>query len=83
LRVIDEALTTLDGLGPEAWERDAIDAAIRGMEESLGLKPRKFIPVLYVATMGRRHGIPLFESLVILGRERSLHRLRAARGRLE
>jgi len=38
--------------------------------------------VLYVAVMGRPTGIPLFDSLAILGRERALARLRAARARL-
>jgi glutamyl-tRNA synthetase len=39
--------------------------------------------VLYVAIMGRPQGIPLFESVELLGRERTLSRLRAARGVLE
>ncbi|WP_374761728.1 hypothetical protein [Tepidiforma sp.] len=52
------------------------------LEEPLGMKLRKFIPVLYVAVMGRPTGIPLFDSLAILGRERALARLRAARARL-
>jgi hypothetical protein len=33
--------------------------------------------------MGRPQGIPLFDSLAILGRERSLQRLRTARATLE
>jgi glutamyl-tRNA synthetase len=31
---------------------------------------------------GRTVGLPLFESLVVLGREQTLHRLEAARERL-
>jgi glutamyl-tRNA synthetase len=43
------------------------------------MKLRKFVSVLYVAIMGKPQGIPLFDSLVILGRERTLQRLRTAR----
>ena len=83
LAVVDAALASLDAIGEAAWERDAIEAAIRGMEAVLALKPRKFISVLYVAEMGRAQGIPLFDSLGLLGRARSLARLRAARAMLE
>ena len=83
LAVVDTALASLDAIGEAAWERDAIEAAIRGMEAVLALKPRKFISVLYVAEMGRAQGIPLFDSLGLLGRARSLARLRAARAMLE
>ncbi|MCA9854868.1 MAG: hypothetical protein KC482_14995, partial [Dehalococcoidia bacterium] len=40
---------------------------------------RKFVPVLYVAIMGKAQGIPLFESIAILGRRESHARI--ARGR--
>ncbi|MGD9935030.1 MAG: glutamate--tRNA ligase, partial [Dehalococcoidia bacterium] len=73
----------LDAVAAEVWVKERIEAAIRGMEEPLGMKLRKFASVLYVAAMGRGSGIPLFDSLEILGRERSLDRLRRARGLLE
>jgi glutamyl-tRNA synthetase len=38
--------------------------------------------VVYTAVEGRRAGLPLFESIVLLGRERALTRIRAARARL-
>ena len=64
-------------------ENDAVETAIRGLEGPLEMRLRKFVAVLYVAEMGRPQGIPLFDSLVLLGRERSLQRLRTARARLE
>ncbi len=83
VRVLDTALVALDGVGDgEAWTKEAIEAAIRGMEEHLGMKPRKFVSVLYVATMGTPQGIPLFDSMALLGRDRTLARLRGARARL-
>jgi glutamyl-tRNA synthetase len=82
VRVLDEALVRLNGIEQADWTAGSVEAALRGLEEPLGMKLRKFIPVLYVAVMGRRTGIPLFDSVAILGRERSLARVRAARARL-
>jgi glutamyl-tRNA synthetase len=82
LRVVDAALLALDPVGEEAWEVTTVEAAIRGMEQTLELKLRKFVSVLYVAEMGSPAGIPLFDSLALLGRERSLARLRTARAKL-
>lgn len=83
VRVLDTALVALDAVGDAgAWTKEAVEAAIRGMEERLELKLRKFVSVLYVAVMGTPAGIPLFDSMALLGRERTLARLRAARARL-
>jgi glutamyl-tRNA synthetase len=49
---------------------------------ALGLKPRKVMGLVYTAIQGASSGIPVFESIGLLGRERTLHRLRAARARL-
>lgn len=64
------------------WRADALhDVTIAiGERFSLGLGKAQF-PVR-VAVMGRDVGPPLFESLVVLGRERALARLRRARERL-
>jgi glutamyl-tRNA synthetase len=48
----------------------------------LGLKPAKVMGLVYTAIQGASSGIPVFESIAILGRERSLHRLRAAKALL-
>jgi glutamyl-tRNA synthetase len=63
-----------------AWTVDAID--LRGVIEALGVKARKVMPALYAAVEGRAQGLPLFDSIWLLGRERALERLRAARERL-
>jgi glutamyl-tRNA synthetase len=62
------------------WTLDAID--LRPAVTGLGLNTRKVMPALYVAIEGRAKGLPLHEAVYALGRERSLGRLRAARGRL-
>jgi glutamyl-tRNA synthetase len=80
---LDAALLALDAVPADGWTKDAIEQAIRGMEAPLGAKLRKFIPVLYVAIEGRAQGIPLFDSIELIGRERTLARLRSARARIE
>ena len=62
------------------WTPEAVD--LRGVVDGLGLKARKVMPALYAAVEGRHAGLPLFDSIVLLGRERTLARIRAARARL-
>jgi glutamyl-tRNA synthetase len=62
------------------WTLDAVD--LRPTLEGLGVKPGKVMKAIYAAVEGRAAGLPLFDSIVILGRERTLARLRAARSRL-
>ena len=82
-RVIDAALLALDRVAESDWDKESVEQAVRSMEASLEMKLRKFVPVLYVAEMGRPQGIPLFDSMALLGRERTLQRLRAARMQVE
>jgi len=56
-----------------------IEAVLRGaLVDGLGLKPRNAFGPVRVAITGRRVSPPLFESMELLGRERSLTRLRSA-----
>jgi glutamyl-tRNA synthetase len=50
--------------------------------EALGVKPGKVMHILYTAIEGRSQGLPLFDSISMLGRASALQRLRAARARL-
>jgi glutamyl-tRNA synthetase len=73
------ALAALEPLGE--WRADAIKGALdAALVEKLGLKPRHAFTPLRVAITGRTVSPPLFESMELLGRERSLARLRAAIG---
>lgn len=83
LQVLDAALRALAAVPEEGWTREAVEAAVRGLEAAVGAKLRKFVAILYVAVMGRPQGIPLFDSMALLGRERTLLRLRQARAKLE
>ena len=76
--VLDAALTALDGL--TEWTGVTIEAALKSaLLEGLELKPRKAFGPLRVAVTGASVSPPLFESMELLGRERSLRRLRAGR----
>jgi len=76
--VLQAAHEALAGL--ESWTRDAIEAALRAaLVEGLGMKPNKaFGGAVRVAVTGRRVGPPLFESIELLGRDRTLARLAGA-----
>ncbi len=62
------------------WSLDAL--ALQPVTEALGIKFRKAAPAVYAAVEGVHRGLPLFDSMYLLGRERTLGRLRAARARL-
>ena len=63
----------------QAWETSNIEHALRtALVEELGLKPRNAFGPVRVAVTGSRISPPLFESLELLGRERSLGRLEGA-----
>jgi glutamyl-tRNA synthetase len=65
-----------------AWDADALKAALEEVGAARGLKLGKAQAPVRVAVTGRAVGLPLFESLTVLGRERTLARLRTARNRL-
>ena len=76
--VLDASIEALDGTGE--WTAAAIEQALKAaLVDGLGLKPRKAFAPVRVAVTGRTVSPPLYESMELLGRERSLARLRAAR----
>jgi glutamyl-tRNA synthetase len=65
--------------GLDEWHTATIEAALRArLVDGMGLKPRNAFGPARVAVTGRRISPPLFESMDLLGAERSLARLRAA-----
>jgi glutamyl-tRNA synthetase len=75
LRAAGGALAALD-----SWTAEAIRGALQtGLVDGLGLKPKAaFGGAVRVAVTGRRVGPPLFESMELLGQERTLARLARA-----
>jgi glutamyl-tRNA synthetase len=76
-RVLLAARQALES-APE-WTTGDIETALRAaLIDDLGLKPRTAFGAVRVAITGRRISPPLFESMELLGRDRSLGRLEAA-----
>jgi glutamyl-tRNA synthetase len=64
------------------WTRDDLHAVTLALGESFGKKLGKAQAPIRVAVMGRTQGLPLFESLEVLGRDETLRRIGAALTRL-
>ncbi len=83
----DEAQAALEGaaqaLGElDNWTTSDIEKALREMLEERDLSARKGLQPIRVAVTGSSVSPPLFESLDVLGRDRSLARIERARARL-
>ncbi|OBJ77706.1 glutamate--tRNA ligase [Mycobacterium gordonae] len=76
--VLDAAVGALEAITD--WTTAQIENALKSaLIDGLALKPRKAFGPIRVAATGTTISPPLFESLELLGRDRSLGRLRAAR----
>ncbi len=70
---VTEALAAL----PD-WNHDACDAALRGVAAAESVKAGLLINATRVAIVGRAVAPPLFETMVVLGKDRVIPRLRRA-----
>ena len=61
-----------------AFEHDALDAALRAGAAEMKVKPGQMFQPIRVAACGRKNAPPLFETLVVLGREKCLKRIAQA-----
>jgi len=74
------AADALDALGE--WTASAVEESLKAvLVEDLGLKPRQAFAPVRLAVSGRPISPPLYESMELLGRERSVGRLRSAAAR--
>jgi glutamyl-tRNA synthetase len=79
----EEILTGyLDRLESVSWDPESLKQALEEVGTANGLKLGKAQAPVRVAITGRTVGLPLFESIEVLGRERTQDRLRAALTRL-
>jgi glutamyl-tRNA synthetase len=74
--VLEKAVARLEEL--DKWKTAEIEATLRRLLDELSLNARKGLQPLRVAVTGSTVSPPLFESMAVLGRERTLHRLREA-----
>jgi glutamyl-tRNA synthetase len=70
-------------LAETAFDHDSLDKALREAAASLGLKAGPMFQPIRVAVCGRKNAPPLFETMVVLGREVCLARICQAVANLE
>ena len=78
--ILDAAIEAFAAL--EDWSAEPLKATLEQVGLARELRLGKTQAPVRVAVTGRSVGLPLFESLEVLGRERTLERLRAARAAL-
>lgn len=74
---LDKSIALLRNLSE--WKRDAIEEALRRVQTEIELKPKTAFAPFYVAITGSKVGLPIFDSMEIIGREKCLERLEWAR----
>ena len=79
-RVLQHALEVL---ATTAFDHDSLDQALRAAASHLGMKAGQAFQPIRVAVCGRKNAPPLFETMVVLGREVCLERIRLAVESLE
>jgi glutamyl-tRNA synthetase len=72
--ILAAAAEALDGVDP--WEAVELEAALKGLCETLGRKPKDVYPPIRVAVTGARVSPGLYESLELLGKDVALERIR-------
>ncbi len=78
-RILSDALAAYRAC---PWDKDALHAATANLADSVDRKLGKAQAPIRVAVMGRSRGLPLFESIAVLGRDETCRRLAVALARL-
>ena len=60
------------------FKHDPLDESLRAAAQELGLKAGQMFQPIRVAVCGRKNAPPLFETLEVLGREKTLTRIAQA-----
>jgi len=60
-----------------------LEATLRSAAQEMGIKPGQMFQPIRVAVCGRKQAPPLFETLEVLGREKSLERIEQAIRKIE
>jgi glutamyl-tRNA synthetase len=75
LKVLARAREVLAGV---EFRHDPLDQALRAAAQELGVKAGQMFQPIRVAVCGRKNAPPLFETLEVLGRERTVRRIEQA-----
>ncbi len=78
-RILQEALDAYEAC---RWDKDTLHEVTLAIAETVERKLGKAQAPIRVAVMGRTRGLPLFESLAVLGRDETRRRITAALSRL-
>src|SRR5919106_749461 len=81
--LLAHARSTFDGLADADFAAEMVEAECRAAADEVGAKPGDFFKPIRVAVTGRTVSPPLFASIELLGRDRTLARIDAALARLE
>lgn len=65
----------IESLKTVAWELPVVEAEVRRIQEEMGLKPKESFQPIRVAITGRTESPGLFETIYLIGRERTIERL--------
>ena len=65
------------------FDHDSLDHALRAAASELGLKAGPMFQPIRVAVCGRKNAPPLFETMVVLGRDVCLERIKQAEAKLQ
>jgi glutamyl-tRNA synthetase len=77
---LDAVIARLQNLN--RWDHESLEGTLRPQAEELGVKAGDLFGIIRVAVTGKTAAPPLFETLEVLGRERTLARLQTARNKL-
>lgn len=77
-KVLESAEVALASL--DAFDAMTVESALRALPDQLGRKPKDVFQAIRVAVSGTTVSPPLFESLALLGKARTLARLTSAAG---
>jgi glutamyl-tRNA synthetase len=79
-QTLEQAIRAVEISDP--WKHETLESAVRPIAEHLDLKAGDLFGLIRVAVTGRTAAPPLFETMEVLGREKTLQRLRFAIGKL-
>jgi glutamyl-tRNA synthetase len=78
-KVLEKAQAVLPNV---EFKHDPLDQALRAASQELGVKAGQMFQPIRVAVCGRKNAPPLFETLEVLGREKTLARIARAEQKL-
>ena len=79
--ILSNIIATLEQV--ESWDEETLERALRGLAQEMGLKAGQVFSPIRQAVTGKKVAPPLFATLVAVGRETTLQRLRDALARLQ